>query len=214
MTSPQHLLISIMIITNLFLVGTGRIRSPILITAVQGIILGLFPYLLNTGEFSVHTIILSSLGIIVKGIAIPLLLYRALRDVAVDRELKPFVDYTLSITIGIVITGCSFWIGKLIAQSSFFPSQSMVSLALCIGLTGLFLIVSRKQAITQVIGYLVLENGIFAFGISLPITQSLLVEMGVLLDLLVCVFIMGIVLYHINREFYSISTESLESLKK
>lgn len=203
-----------MIITNLFLVGTGRIRSPILITAVQGIILGLFPYLLNTGEFSVHTIILSALGIIVKGVAIPLLLYRAIRDVAVDREVKPFVDYTLSITIGIIITGCSFWIGKLIAHSSFFPSQSMVSLALCIGLTGLFLIVSRTQAITQVIGYLVLENGIFAFGISLPITQSLLVEMGVLLDLLVCVFIMGIVLYHINREFYSISTKSLESLKK
>jgi hydrogenase-4 component E len=90
----------------------------------------------------------------------------------------------------------------------------MVSLALCISLTGLFLIVSRTQAITQVIGYLVLENGIFAFGISLPMTQSLLVEMGVLLDLLVCVFIMGIVLYHINREFYSISTGSLESLKK
>ena len=80
--------------------------------------------------------------------------------------------------------------------------------------TGLFLIVARTEALTQIIGYLVLENAIYSFGISLSATQSLLVEMGALLDLLVGVFIMGVVIYHINREFDSINTDSLETLKE
>jgi hydrogenase-4 component E len=214
MNNPQHLLISIMIITNFFLVSTSRLRAPISVVALQGILLGLFPYFLHTGSFSPHIVILSVVGIVLKGIAIPLLLFRALRGVAVERELAPYVGYTLSIALCIVLTGISFWVGRFFGHSVYFPNPSMVSLALCIGLTGLFLIVSRKQAITQVIGYLVMENGIFVFGISLPVAQSLLVEMGVLLDLLVGVFIMGIVLHHINREFDSMSTESLETLKQ
>ena len=63
-------------------------------------------------------------------------------------------------------------------------------------------------------GYLVLENGIYTFGVSLPTSQSLLVELGILLDLLVGVFVMGIVIHQIHREFDSISTESLEALKE
>jgi hydrogenase-4 component E len=79
---------------------------------------------------------------------------------------------------------------------------------------GLFLIIARTLALTQIIGYLVLENAIYAFGISLSATQSFLVETGALLDLLVGVFIMGVVIYHINREFDSIDTETLEALKE
>jgi hydrogenase-4 component E len=211
---PQHILISFLILTNLFMISTSRLRAPISIVALQGIFLGLFPYFLHWETFSPHTIILSALGIAIKGIAIPLLLLRAVRGVAVERELKPYIGYTLSIALCIIMTGISFWIGRSIHSSSLFPSPSMISLAICISLTGLFLIVTRAQALTQIIGYLVLENGIFTFGISLPAQQSVLVEMGVLLDLLVGVFIMGIVLYHINREFDSISTKSLETLKQ
>jgi hydrogenase-4 component E len=79
---------------------------------------------------------------------------------------------------------------------------------------GLFLIISRTEVLTQVIGYLVLENAIYCFGISLSAKQSMLVEMGALLDLLVGIFIMGVVMYHINREFDSINTEELEELKE
>jgi hydrogenase-4 component E len=80
--------------------------------------------------------------------------------------------------------------------------------------TGLVLIVARKEALTQVIGYLVLENAVYCFGVSLSSTQSFLVETGVLLDLLVGVFIMGVVIYHINHEFDSINTEMLSELKE
>jgi hydrogenase-4 component E len=73
---------------------------------------------------------------------------------------------------------------------------------------------TRRKAITQVLGYLMLENGIFIFGILLSDAMPLMVEAGVLLDLLVGVFVMGIVMNQINREFSTINTERLSALKE
>ena len=78
---------------------------------------------------------------------------------------------------------------------------------------GLFLIVSRKTALMQVVGYLVLENGIYIFGMALAQEEPLLVEMGILLDVFVAVFVMGIAIFHISREFDHIDVDQLTSLK-
>jgi hydrogenase-4 component E len=78
---------------------------------------------------------------------------------------------------------------------------------------GLFLIVARRKAITQVLGYLVLENGIYAFGLGAVHDASMLVELGILLDLVVAVFVMGIAIFHIARDFDHIDTDRLMRLK-
>ncbi|PJB83091.1 MAG: hydrogenase, partial [Acidobacteria bacterium CG_4_9_14_3_um_filter_49_7] len=80
-------------------------------------------------------------------------------------------------------------------------------------MTGLLIIVSRRKALTQVIGYLTMENGVYLFGAALAIEEPLLVEMGVLLDVFVAVFIMGITIYQINSEFDHIDTDRLSELK-
>jgi hydrogenase-4 component E len=73
---------------------------------------------------------------------------------------------------------------------------------------------TRRKAIMQVLGYLLLENGIFLFGLLLLEALPFLVEVGVLLDLFTGVFVMGIIIHHISREFASISTEHLTELKE
>ena len=78
---------------------------------------------------------------------------------------------------------------------------------------GFLVLVSRRQAVTQVVGYLMLENGVFIFGQTLVEEIPFAVELGILLDLLVGVFVMGIAIYHISREFEHIDTELLSSLK-
>ena len=80
-------------------------------------------------------------------------------------------------------------------------------------LAGLFVIVARRTALMQVLGFLVLENGIYTFGVGRAGDMPFLVELGVLLDLFVAVFVMGITIYHINREFDHIDTDRLDSLK-
>jgi len=81
-------------------------------------------------------------------------------------------------------------------------------------LTGFLVLTTRRKAITQVVGYLTLENGVFVFGLLLVEAIPFLVEFGVLLDLLVAVFVMGIIMNHIQREFSSLSTEHLTSLRE
>jgi hydrogenase-4 component E len=79
--------------------------------------------------------------------------------------------------------------------------------------TGFLMLTTRKKAIMQVLGYLLLENGIFLFGLLLLEAMPFLVEVGVLLDLFTGVFVMGIIIHHISREFESISTDHLAELK-
>jgi len=93
-------------------------------------------------------------------------------------------------------------------------SALLVPVALSSILIGLFLIVSRKKAVNQVLGFLVLENGIFTFGVGLVRELSLLVELGVLLDVFVAVFVMGIMIFHISREFDHLDTDQLSTLKE
>jgi hydrogenase-4 component E len=91
--------------------------------------------------------------------------------------------------------------------------QLLVPASLATILIGLLLMTTRRKAIFQVLGYLVFENGIFLFGLLLLEAMPLLVELGVLLDLFTGVFVMGIIIFHINRAFDSVSTEHLARLK-
>jgi hydrogenase-4 component E len=214
MKNPLNALVIILVVSNFYLLSSSRLRALIRMAAVQGLVLGLMPFLTQVHDFSVHTVIIGAGGLLLKGLVIPLLLFRALRGVEEYRDRRPYVSYTLSIIAGIAITAIAFWIGSLVPQSGAFPHPSVISLSISMAATGLFLIVARTEALTQIIGYLVLENAIYGFGISLSSTQSIIVEMGVLLDLLVGVFIMGVVLTHINRAFDSINTDMLEELKE
>src|SRR6267378_3045179 len=82
----------------------------------------------------------------------------------------------------------------------------LVPASLATAVTGFLLLATRRKAITQVLGYLALENGVFVMGLTLVEAMPLLVETGVLLDLVVAIFVMGIIIEHISREFSSIDT--------
>ena len=107
----------------------------------------------------------------------------------------------------------SLWLSERLPLPQVPISSLIVPVALCTSLIGLFVIISRKKAITQVLGYLVLENGIYAFGVGVVPHSPLLVELGVLLDVFVAVFVMGITIFHINRQFDHIDTDRLVLLK-
>ena len=145
--------------------------------------------------------------------AFPWLLARVLRDADVHREVEPIVGYTASLLIGTLTLALSLWLSPRLPLPTKPIASLLVPVALFTMLAGLFLIVSRRKALTQVLGYLVLENGIYAFGVGLVQGTPLLVELGVLLDVFVAVFVMGIAIFHINREFDHIDTDRLAVLR-
>lgn len=202
----------LLILSNLILLGSSRLTVYIQVVAFQGVALGVLPWLVSH-DISHHTLIMSVGGVVLKGWVFPWLLFRALREADVRREVEPFVGYTMSLMIGLFTLGLSLWLGTLLPLPNHKVSTLAVPVALFTMMAGLFLIVSRKKAITQVLGYLVMENGIYAFGVALVQKEPLIVELGVFLDIFVAVFLMGIAVFHINREFDHMDTDRLALLK-
>lgn len=201
-------------LTNLLLLGSGRLRTCIHVVAVQGIVVGLLPVLLHGAEGPVRSWVLAIASLALKGVVFPALLLRILREAGVRREVEPFVGYTLSIVAGVVALIFSLWVGSRLALPLMDGGSSLaVPAGLATLLVGLFVIVTRRKAVSQVLGYIVIENGIYTFGVALVGGVPVLVELGVLMDAFVAVFIMGIAAYHINREFDHIDVDQLDRLK-
>ncbi len=206
-------LIVLLILTNLRLVASSHLAACIYVVALQGLVLGLLPLLVGTDPLTLRACVLSGLTMFLKGIIFPWMLLRALRAVQVRKEVEPLVGYTTSLLVGAVLLALAMWFGRRLPLPVSEASPLMVPLALFTIMIGLFAIVSRRKALTQVLGYLVMENGIYAFGLTFAREEPLLVELGTLLDIFMAVFVMGITIFHISREFDHIDTDRLSILK-
>ena len=209
------LILVLVVLTNLKLLASSRLGASIRVVAAQGVVLGLLPIQSHVHQLSWHLVALAVGTITLKGVVFPWLLFRALREAEVAREVEPYVGYVTSILVGVAALAASFWLGGRLPVSTVeieTPSLLVPSSLFSI-LAGLFLIVARKRAVNQVLGFLILENGIYTFGVGIIAETPFLVELGVLLDAFVAVFVMGIAVYHINREFDHIETDRLDRLK-
>jgi len=212
MTEFTNSLLLAVILINFFTLGSARLGACIRIVAIQGALLALLP--LTTHGISLHSLILATGAFAFKGVLIPWLLFRAIREVKIRRELEPLIGFVPTLILGALTTAGAFLFADLLPLAPEHLGGLYVPTALATMFAGFLLLISRHKAITQVLGYLMLENGIFIFGVLLSEALPLMVEAGVLLDLLVGVFVMGIVMNTISREFSTINTERLSALKE
>ncbi len=211
----------VLMLTNLWLLGSSRLLSCIAAVSVQGVLLGLLPLVIRIDAPLWRLLLQAGASLGLKGIAFPLLLLRAVRSVDARREVVPLVGYSASLLIGVGLLAASLFTGLRLplpgtgSAATVLPWHSvlLVPAAIFTALTGLFVIVGRRSAIVQALGYLAMESGIAAFGMAIAEQEPLLVEMGTLLDAFVAVFVMGITIFHINREFDHIDSDRLSSLK-
>jgi hydrogenase-4 component E len=200
-------------LTGLWLLGSSRLQACIQAVAFQGVLLGLVPLCAKWPEIGIRLGIVAALTLVLKALVLPALLRRAVREAKVPNEVDPLLGFTASLLAGGGLWLTAMHLAGQLPVDALGVSSLLVPTAIFMLLCGLLLLVSRKTAVMQVIGYLTLENGIFTFGWALAIEEPLLVEMGILLDVLVAVFVMGITIHHLNREFDSIGTDELSALK-
>lgn len=200
----------LVVLTDFAVLATSRVSACIRAIAVQGILLGALSAV--DGAWSLHAIALGAGTIGVKAVLLPWFLRWAIREAAVRREVEPLVGYMASFLLGAVALGIAFAVATRLPSTG--SESLLVPVALVTVMTGLIVLITRTKAITQVVGYLMLENGIYLFGLTQARRVPFLVEAGVLLDVFVAVFVMGIVVFHINREFDSISAANLTELRE
>lgn len=204
-------LLILILLLNLFLLGTSRLRTVINGSALQGAILGVLVPVMHLG---VRSVVLGLVAVAVKGFVIPALLHRAMREVTIRREVEPVVGLGTSLLLGAVATALALLFSSGLPLAPGHEKSLLVPAAVSTVLTGFLVLTTRQKAITQVVGYLVLENGIFVMGLALVDAMPFLVEVAVLLDLVVAIFVFGIMIHHIHRTFSSLDTANLSRLRE
>lgn len=198
-------LMILVVLTNLRALGSSRLPACIAAVGAQGVLLALIPLL--EGHVA-----LALLTAAVKGLAFPWLLSRALREARIRREIEPVVGYNLSFLFGLASLLAGGALAARLPMQTPPESPWLLPVAFSTMLVGLFILVTRKKALTQALGYLVFENGVYLFGLAVVPETPLVMELGILLDLLVGVFVMGIAIFHISKTFDSIDTDRLSAL--
>ena len=203
----------LMVFLGLCLLGTGRLGAIIQIFAFQSFVLSLMPLLSHPSDIGVHHAGMALATLILKVFFIPYFLFWAIRHVAIRREMKPLIGYGTTLLLGGLFIAGTFLFSSSLELPLKTVSQLWVPSAFSMIAMGFLILISRGKAISQVIGYLVMENGIFLFALLLIEKMPLVVEMGILLDVFVGVFVMGIVVNHINEEFDHTNITRLTTLK-
>lgn len=211
--SAVNALVVGVLLLNLFMLGTSRIRALIQAAALQGVALGVMPVLL-IGRPGWYAGLIAVATIVLKGSLIPSMLRRALREAHIKREVEPLIGFVPTMLLGAAGTLLSIALASQLPLEPQHRDLLVVPASFSTVVTGFLLLTTRIKAITQAIGYLVLENGIFIFGMLLVDALPFFVEIGVLLDLFVGIFVVSIIIHHINREFASLDTRRLAALKE
>jgi hydrogenase-4 component E len=151
--------------------------------------------------------------ILLKGVAIPYLLRAMERRFGVQRELQPYVNTETSLLVAGLLVLFAYALARPLVAATVLPTRGSLPLAMALLFVSLFIMVSRKKAMTQVVGFLMLENAIALLAVAGTYGVPLLVEFGVFLDALMGFLVMQIFIYHIHETFDTIDVEQLTGLK-
>ena len=208
-----HAALSLVIITDLALLGAEHHRLCIRLIALQGLLMGLLPVMAGGSEVTLYLVGMSCIFVCIKALILPWLLRRTDRQLPPHAPHEPYVGYSACVLLGVVGLVLSLWLGGRlgIAANPLFSLLFPVGMATII--SGILLIVTRRETLSQMFGYLVLENGIFLMGVPMVQEDALWLELSILLDILVAAFVMGIAIHHIHRAFDSTDVDNIASLR-
>jgi hydrogenase-4 component E len=200
-------------ITMLYISSTTRIESYIKALFVQGLMLFLL-VLLDYGAIHLaNFLFLSFETLVIKAIAIPLFLMYIIRKNGIFREVEPSVTSMFSLIITTLIFAFGFYIAywSVNLASNIRPFYFGISISTII--TGIFIIISRRKIITHVMGYMMLENGIFLLALSIAKEMPFIVALGVLLDIFIAIYLFGLFVNRIQYVYDEINIDTLSKLK-
>lgn len=159
-----------------------------------------------------HLYMAAALTLLTKGVLIPLYLRRIIGRMRVAHEVRPYISNSLSLAVsGILVSVVYASLKGGIFVTGF--SRDALQIAIAVILISLFIMITRRKALTQVMGLLFMENGLFLAGFSLTFGMPTMIELGVLFDMLMGVIILGIFAVQIKRVFASADLDKLTVLK-
>jgi hydrogenase-4 component E len=212
-TQIINFLAAIMLLLSFAMLGQRRILSLIHLYTLQGLTLVSANLVLGFVTADIHLYISAALTLLLKVGLIPWILYRLVQRLNVKTDVEPLLNIPATLLVGIVLVIIAFNVASPISQFSSSVARGTLGIALACVLLSFMMMITRAKAIPQVIGFLSMENGLFFAAAAATNGMPMIVELGIGLDVLVGILILGVFMFQIREQFDSLDIHHLEQLK-
>ena len=191
-----------------------RVLSLINLFAIQGLILSISTAVVAYSSNQEHLYYSAALTFVLKVIVLPWILHRLIRKLNVKWDVETLINIPTTMLLGIVLVVFAFNLAAPISQMAGTITKSTLGIAMASVLLSFLMMITRNKAVPQVIGFLAMENGLFFAATSATYGMPMVVELGIALDVLVGMFILGIFFFQIRETFDSLDLKHMEKLKE
>jgi hydrogenase-4 component E len=202
-----------MLVTAYLMVGQRALFVAIRLYGLQSILLGVVAMAMAFGDGRLHLLWSAGLTIGLKGVLIPWFLIRTIDRIGIHREIEPFVNNPASLLICLGLTVVGYRVSTGLAEGAGGAAHHVIGVSLSMLLMGLFLMVTRRKAVTQILALLTVENSVFLVALGATSGMPLVVELGISFDVILAVMVLGILVHRIVDRFESMDVSLLSSLK-
>jgi hydrogenase-4 component E len=207
-------LAALVLLTAFAMLAQRRMYGLVNLFAWQGLFLSINTAIVGFVAGKHHLYISSLLTLSLKVVLLPYILHVLIRRLKVHKEVEMVVNIPMTMLIGIALVIFSYHLTAPVMELSTLVTRSTLAVALATVMIGLLMMITRRHAVTQIIGFLAMENGLFFAATSATYGMPLVVELGVALDILIAAFIFGIFFFHINTTFDSLDVDQMARLKE
>ncbi|KWK73242.1 formate hydrogenlyase [Burkholderia ubonensis] len=212
-TQLINFLAAVLLLLSFAMLSQRRILSLIHLYTLQGVALVLANLVLGVVTGDAHLYVSAGLTAVLKVGVIPWILYRLVRRLNVQADVEPLINIPTTLLIGIVLVIVAFNVAAPISQLATSVARGTLGIALACVLLSFMAMITRAKAIPQVIGFLSMENGLFFAATAATNGMPMIVELGIGLDVLVGILILGVFMFQIREQFDSLDIHHLEKLK-
>ena len=207
-------LAALLLMLSFAMISQRRILSLIHLFTLQGITLVAATAIVAYATGQPHLYLSAGLTFVLKVILIPLLLHRIIDRLNVRWDVETLINIPTLMIIGILLVICAFDLALPVAKLSTSIARGTLGIALACVLLSLLMMITRSKAVPQVIGFLTMENGLFFAATAATNGMPMIVELGIALDVLVGILILGVFMFQIREQFDNLDIQNLEKLKE
>jgi hydrogenase-4 component E len=209
-----RLLAAGLLLISFAMLSRRRTQRLITLYAWQGAILFLSTCLVAYSAGLTELYYSAALTLLLKVILLPWILHRLIQRLGAQWDSEPLVNIPTTMLVGLVLVIFAFGLAQPISMLATTITRHTIGIALAVILLSFVMMITRRKAMTQVIGFLAMENGLFFAATSATYGMPMVIELGIALDLLVAVFILGIFFFQIREQFDSLDLHHLENLRE
>lgn len=202
-----------MLVTAYLMVGQKALFTAIRLYGVQSLLLAVIAATIAMSSGRYELFFTAALTLVLKGVLIPWFLMRVIDRIGIHREIEPFLNIPTSLLVCLGLTVIGYRVSTGFAEGASGASHGLIGAALSMLLIGLFLMVTRKKAITQILALLTVENAVFLVAVGVTSGMPLVVELGISFDVILAVLILGVLVHRIVDRFESMDVSRLSKLK-